>query len=576
MTLLGVDHSACGKIWHGPSPRLQSEAETLSRVGGLDPVAAMLFARRGADVQNLEAFQNPKLRDLMPDPLSLKDCDRAAKRILQAIKAQETVAIFGDYDVDGATSAALLAGYLQEFDIEPRIYIPDRLQEGYGPNVPAMEALAQAHQLIICVDCGTLAFEPIKAARDLGADVIVLDHHMGAETLPDAIVVNPNRQDEDNHYGYLSAAAVVFLVLVDINRHLETKKPDLLKGLDLVALSTIADVAPLLGANRAFVRSGLDRMKLKERVGLRKMIERFLSHQEVRPSDVGFVLAPRLNAGGRVGDSHLATRLLMSDDEAEAEAIVDELDTLNEARREIEKDITAQAKAQIEATPRTQHLVYAYGEDWHPGVLGIVASRLKSSFDKPALVFGLVDGIYHGSARSVEGIDLGSAIALLVSEGLAVKGGGHKMAAGLSITPEKLDAAMQRLDGLLKRQYDQLPQAALSIDALIAPARIDLELMDWIDMAGPYGAMAPEPLFALADMKLTARTILKDTHIRYQFRDLGGKTITVMAFHARGGALDLGEDYVGKNAHLAVSLSRNFWNGRESVNIHLEDWARDP
>ncbi len=574
MVFLGINSSATGKKWQGPSAAILDHAEQLAKIGNIDPFLATLYARRGANLENLENFQDPKLRNLMPNPLALKDCDQAANRILRAIQSCERIAIFGDYDVDGATSAALMTDYLRFYQIEPRIYIPDRLSEGYGPNTPAMEKLAKEHSLIICVDCGTLAFEPISAARKLGADVIVLDHHMGGETLPDAITVNPNRQDCENDLGYLSAAAVVFLVLVEVNRHQTGKTPNLLQGLDLVALSTVADVAPLIEANRAFVRSGLERIKLKERLGLRILTERFLKNRPMGAQDIGFVIGPRLNAGGRVGQSDLAVNLLLSQNEGEAEELVDELERLNTARRNIEAEITKEARAKIDASEPLDHLVYAAGKNWHTGVLGIVASRLKSAYNKPALAFGLIDDVYHGSARSVEGIDLGTSIARLVEEGLILKGGGHKMAAGLSLEPAQIEPAMQRLNALLARQAENLPEAQLEIDAVISPQRIDLDFVDAIEQAGPYGAMAPEPLFALADMKLTSKRILKEQHLKYQFQNMAGSKVDVLAFGARQTALEISDEYLYHPLHLAISLARNEWNGRQSVSIFLKDWAK--
>ncbi len=573
MSFLNVDASLSGRTWQHLSQETLDKAQRLESVAGIDSVTAKIYAARGARVETLEQFLNPKLRDLLPDPNILKDMELATDRILSAIKTNESVAIFGDYDVDGATSSALLFEYFEALEITPTIYIPDRLTEGYGPNLPAMEALSKSHSLIICVDCGTLSFEPIEAAVANGAEVIVLDHHMAAEKLPQAITVNPNRQDCDNGYGYLCAAGVVFLLLIALNRKRNERTPDLMNALDLVALATIADVAPLKELNRAFVQTGLKVMNARKRIGLALLIDSHLKYRSVVASDIGFIIGPRLNAGGRIGRSIAATELLTTKSPDLAQKIVAEIEEQNLQRREIEAAITQEAKAQVESnTEQNSHFVYAFGENWHPGVLGIVASRIKSIFGKPALIMCVSKGEITGSARSLQGIDLGGAIARLTMEGLLVKGGGHKMAAGLSLMPENLLTAMKRLDELIHRQ-SSTQNEHLNIDALIIPNAISIERINEIEKAGPFGTASPHPIFAISDVILENITILKDVHIKYRFRS-NGQTFEVMAFGAAGSPLDIrAYQNTLQSYHLAVRISKNFWQGREKIQYLLEDIA---
>ena len=371
-----------------------------------------MLAHRGIAPDEAESFLNPTLRDLLPDPQTLRDMGKAAERILKAVAAGERIAIFADYDVDGATSGALLHLWLRDMGREATLYVPDRIDEGYGPNEPAMAALAKDHSLIVCVDCGTLSHGPIAAAK--GADVVVLDHHLGGETLPPAhAVVNPNRQDESGDLGHLCAAGVVFLALVEANRQLRAAGkagPDLMGLLDLVALGTVADVAPLTGVNRAFVRQGLAVMARRERLGLRALSD--VARMDSAPAayHLGFLLGPRVNAGGRIGKADLGLRLLTSTDPHEAGAIAAQLDRLNDERRELENQVREAALAQAETRGLDGPLVWAAGEGWHPGVVGIVASRLKEATNRPAIVIGFDGDEGKGSGRSVSGFDLGASI----------------------------------------------------------------------------------------------------------------------------------------------------------------------
>ncbi len=487
---LNVEASITGRRWIGPSAEHDRLGQAIAQAAGLPEVVGRILARRGVAPAEAAAHLAPTLRELMPDPSGLRDMDRAAARFWQAVRAGERIAVFADYDVDGGASAALILTWLRQMGRTATLYIPDRIDEGYGPNVPAMRSLGAAHDLIVCVDCGTLSFEPVAAA---GCDVIVLDHHLGPEVLPPALaVVNPNRQDEDGTLGHLCAAAVVFLMLVAVNRLARaegTSGPDLLAMLDLVALATVADVAPLVGLNRALVRQGLAVMARCSRPGLVALAE--AAGLTGRPSTygLGFVLGPRVNAGGRIGAADLGARLLASDDPQAAAGLAARLHTLNAERREIEAGVRTAAEAQAAARGADGPLVWAAGAGWHPGVVGIVAARLKETFGRPAVVIGF-DGVAgKGSGRSVTGVDLGAAIARLARDGLIGKGGGHRMAAGLSLTPDQLEPAMARLGELLAAQgAGGRPARSLRLDGLLAPGGATQELADRIAAAGPYGA----------------------------------------------------------------------------------------
>ncbi|MDA9351956.1 single-stranded-DNA-specific exonuclease RecJ, partial [Ascidiaceihabitans sp.] len=435
MSFLGVEHSLNGRRWVGPAIEVDRAAEAIAQQTDLPRPVAQVLARRGVAPQEAATFLAPSLRELLPDPRSLHDMEKAATRFLAAVSSRQRIAIFADYDVDGGSSAALLIVWLRSLGLQATLYIPDRIDEGYGPNDEAMSALARAHDLIICVDCGTLSHGPIAAA--IGADVIVLDHHLGGETLPDALaIVNPNRQDEDGALAHLCAAGVVFLMLVEAGRQMRgagQQGPDLMSLLDLVALATVADVAPLIGVNRAFVRQGLRLMARRDRPGIAALAD--VSRMDTTPSSyhLGFLLGPRVNAGGRIGQADLGARLLACDTEHEAAAMAERLDQLNTERRDIEATVRAAAIEQAEERGFDRPLVWASGEGWHPGVVGIVASRLKENSNRPSIVIGFEDGIGKGSGRSVSGIDLGAPIQRLANEGLLIKGGGHKMAAGLTV-----------------------------------------------------------------------------------------------------------------------------------------------
>ena len=577
---LDVEQSLTGRRWTGPPVELARAAEALEQATGLPAPVAAILARRGVPPEEAAAFLAPTLRDTLPDPRRLKDMDKAAIRILAAVDAREKVAVFADYDVDGASSAALLIDWFRFFGPDPTLYIPDRIEEGYGPNVPAMEALAASHSLIVVVDAGTLSHAPIAAAVAKGADVVVLDHHLGAETLPPALaLVNPNRQDESGTLGYLCAAGVVFLLLVEIGRLLrarERKGPDLMALLDLVALATVADVAPLIGANRALVVQGLKVMARRARPGLVALADVARMNTAPTPYHLGFLMGPRINAGGRIGAADLGTRLLTATDPAEAKALALRLDQLNTDRREIEAEVLAAAMRQAEDRGFDAPLVWAAGDGWHPGVVGIVAARLKEAANRPAVVIGIdTEGEGKGSGRSVTGIDLGASVQTLAAEGLILRGGGHRMAAGLTLSRDQLEPAMDRLGALLARQgAGAMGPRELRLDGLLMPGAVTPELIARIETAGPFGAGASAPRFAFPDMAVSFARPVGQNHLKLAITDgLGGK-LEAIAFNAFAGELGPAlANHAGARFHFAGELELNHWNGRVTPQLRLADAA---
>ncbi|UUV07145.1 single-stranded-DNA-specific exonuclease RecJ [Ruegeria sp. YS9] len=577
MGFLGVEQSLTGRRWVGPEAELERAAEMMTQQTDLPRAVCQVLARRGVPVMEARGFLDPKLKELLPDPRDMKDMEVAAARFLDAVRRREKIAVFADYDVDGGSSAALLLVWLRQMGLQATLYVPDRIDEGYGPNVPAMRELATSHDLIICVDCGTPSHEPIAAAT--GADVIVLDHHLGGETLPDCVaVVNPNRQDESGDLGYFCAAGVVFLMLVEAGRQLRAagaKGPDLISMLDLVALATVADVAPLIGANRALVRQGLKVMAQRQRPGLVALSD--VSRMDTAPNSyhLGFLLGPRVNAGGRIGQADLGARLLSTDSLHEAQALSERLDALNTERRDIENAVRAAAMEQAEGRGLDAPLVWAAGEGWHPGVVGIVASRLKETANRPAIVIGFDGDEGKGSGRSVSGVDLGASIQRLAAEGLLVKGGGHKMAAGLTVMRDKLEPAMERLSELLAKQgAGQGGPADLKLDGALMPGAATVELVEQIEQAGPFGAGAPAPRYAIPDLQVRFAKRVGETHLKLSLSDGMGGGLDAIAFGAFDGPM--GEklsNHGGARFHFAGRLEVNTWGGRQSVQLRLEDAA---
>jgi single-stranded-DNA-specific exonuclease len=587
--VLGVTRSALGRPWLDRLGPMQGAVATAIAQGhGVPDVLARVLAGRGVAVHEVPGFLAPKLRELMPDPHQLRDMQAAAARLADAVVARETVAIFGDYDVDGAASAALLAEYLRAAGTPYLIHIPDRITEGYGPNVEAIRALGErGAKLLVTVDCGTTSHEPLAEAARLGLDSVVLDHHQAPEALPTArAVVNPNRQDDLSGQGALCAAGVVFLALVALNRELRVRgffagraEPDLLASLDVVALATVADVVPLTGLNRAFVRQGLTIMRARRRPGLSAIFDAAGLAQPPECWHLGFLVGPRINAGGRIGDAALGSRLLLATDPGEAQKIAEALERLNRERQEIEKAAVEEACAQAEflvAREPEAPVIVTSSPDWHLGVVGLVAARLKERFHRPAFALARNGGgNLVGSARSVPGADLGRAVRAAVEAGLALKGGGHAMAAGVTLAPDGLDRFAAFVAGRLAESVAQaLLGDALLIDAALTAGGARPELFAAIERAGPFGAGQPEPVFAFAGHRVVDAREVGNGHVRMRLRSGDGALLNAVAFRAAGQPLGRAMlEAQGRDLHVAGTLCLDRWGGGERVELRVCDVA---
>ncbi|MCW2273631.1 single-stranded-DNA-specific exonuclease RecJ [Rhodoblastus acidophilus] len=604
--LLGVESSVTGKAWRDRLDESgQARALAIAQLSGLPDALSRILAGRGVAPDDALAFLDPTLRTLLPEPFSLTAMEAATQRLTHAILRRETVAIFGDYDVDGACSSALLAEFLDYCGTPRLLHIPDRITEGYGPNVEAIKSFAkQGAKLLVTVDCGTTSFEPFAEAKKLGLDVIVLDHHQAPETLPEATIVNPNRQDDVSGQGALCAAGVVFMTLVAVNRALrktgwwrEHPEPDLLLGIDLVALATVADVAPLTGLNRAFVVKGLALMRNRARAGLRALADISGINGPPRAWHLGFLLGPRINAGGRIGDAALGAKLMLERDDLQAGMIAAELDRLNGERQVLEKAMVEQAMAQAELTlapdaPRIsgvpdmrlpesrsrEHptsVVIVGGDDWQPGIVGLVASRLKEAHGRPAFALAFNGDLATGSARSIPGVDLGRAVRAAVEHGILEKGGGHAMAAGVTVRREKLDAFRAFLEETLAEKVAQARKTSgLAIDGVLTAGACAPNFVEAFEKAGPFGAGNPEPVFALPDHRITEVIPFGVDHLRVRVQAGDGAKLELVSFRSAQTVLGQAVGQAkGMRAHLACSLSLDFWGGKPKVSAKLVDMA---
>lgn len=593
--VLGVAQSITGKawVWRGRNMALDA-ADTQADAAcshGLDrSILDQLLLTRGVAENDLARHARPTLREFLPDPSVFRDMDAAAQRIAHAIETNEHITIYGDYDVDGATSAALLVETLRALGHDAGYYIPDRLLEGYGPSGEALVRLAeQGSSLIVTVDCGAMAHEALGMARDAGVDVIVVDHHKCAPDLPPAAaLVNPNRLDESDlgaSHGHLAAVGVAFLLAIALVRHLRAEgfftpdrpEPDLMGLLDLVALGTVADVAALHGLNRAFVAQGLKVLAKRERIGMAALMDASRLTRAPQASDLGFALGPRINAGGRIGESTLGVRLLTTRDAQEAREIAAQLSQLNEERRAIEAEVQAEAELQLERLGNLAVPVLA-GSGWHPGVIGIVAGRIKEKAGLPAIVIALdeAEGIGKGSGRSISGVDLGAAIIAAREAGLLVAGGGHAMAAGLTIAADKLPAFTEFLDERLSRDVERARmQQAVQLDLSLAPGGLTPDLVTTLEAAGPYGVGWPAPRVAVGPVKVIKADIVGKDHVRLIVSGADGRSFKAMAF--RAGSSELGQTllhrHAGRRFHLAGRVKIDDWGSRPAAELHIEDAA---
>jgi single-stranded-DNA-specific exonuclease len=590
-TVFDVSRSVTDRAW---VDRIDdsSRAVALAMVQqhGLPDVVARILAGRDVPLEALPGFLDPRLRDLMPDPFVMTAMEPAALKIVGAIERDEIIAIFGDYDVDGATSAALLAGFLDRAGARRLIHIPDRLTEGYGPNVEAVATLVAAGaQLLVTVDCGTTGHEPIREAARLGVPTVVLDHHQAPEQLPEAYaIVNPNRLDDLSGLGHLCAAGVVFMTLVAVNRILRARgfwekrggEPDLMAMLDLVALGTVADVVPLVGLNRAFVRQGIAVMRRRDRLGLRALADSARLDGPIAPYHLGFLFGPRINAGGRIGDAALGARLLLTGDENEAAKIATELERLNRERQEIEVRMVEEAEAEallsVGLDENAAGIIVVASSHWHPGIVGLVASRLKDRFQRPVFALALdQNGFATGSGRSVQGIDLGRAVREAVEQKVLIKGGGHAMAAGLTIIADKIPELRAFFETRLGADASRLrAEQSLVIDAAIMAGGATLSLLTEIDRAGPYGSGHPEPLFAFGAHRVVDAMEVGTNHVRAKLKAGDGKTLEAIAFRAANQPIGIAlMKNRGGVLHLAGSLAINRYRGGETVQLRIMDVA---
>jgi single-stranded-DNA-specific exonuclease len=586
---LGVERSVSGQRWVARLDQAGlNRALAMSQHHGLPELIARVLAGRGVAVDNAMAFLDPTIRSLMPDPHTLTDCEAAAARIALAIERHEHVAVFGDYDVDGAASSALMHRFLWQFGIDATLYIPDRIFEGYGPNPAAINQLIDGGaQLIVTVDCGSTSHEALAAAQARGIDVVVIDHHQVTHELPVCLaLVNPNREDDLSGQGHLCAAGVVFLVLVATQRLMRERGDpraagiDLLALLDLVALATVCDVVPLKGLNRAYVVKGLVAARHMQNPGLAALFAKAGIGGPVTPYHLGFLVGPRINAGGRIGDAALGARLLTIDDPGHAEQIAAKLDELNRERQAMEAHMLAEAEAEAIAeygTGEGAAVIVTARDRWHPGIVGLIAARLKEKFNRPAFAIAFdANSRGTGSGRSINGFDMGKMVRAAVDGGLLVKGGGHAMAAGLTVERGNLGALRAFFEDAARDSVAQLTaNRTLKIDGALSASAASFEFCDQLDAAGPYGSGHAQPIFALPMHRITDSRFVGTNHIKVMLEGPDGGRIEAMAF--RAGETDLGRLLLssrGDQIHVAGSITAEFWQGTRRIQFRILDAAK--
>ncbi|WP_132523930.1 single-stranded-DNA-specific exonuclease RecJ [Rhizobium sp. BK376] len=588
---LGVERSVSGNRWISRLDQAgQNRALAIAQTFGLPDLIARVLAGRGVAAEEAMAFLDPTIRNLMPDPHSMTDCEKAALRLLEAIKRGERVAIFGDYDVDGAASSALVYRFLRHFGVAANIYIPDRIFEGYGPNPVAINQLIDngAH-LIVTVDCGTTSFEALEAAKARGVDIVVIDHHqVGHELPPCHALVNPNREDDLSGQGHLCAAGVVFLVLVAALRMLReagdprVRSIDLLAWLDIVALATVCDVVPLKGLNRAYVVKGLIAARHQGNAGLSALFRKAGLGGPVTPYHFGFMIGPRINAGGRIGDAALGSRLLTLEDNGEAEAIAERLDDLNRERQAMEAAMLQEADAEALAEYGNGDgaaVIITARDNWHPGIVGLIASRLKDKFRRPAFAIAFdPSGKGTGSGRSINGFDMGRMVRAAVDAGLLVKGGGHAMAAGLTVERANLGKLRAFFTEKAEKQVSGLvANETLKIDGALGASGATVELVDQLETAGPYGSGHPQPIFAIPAHRLRDSRLVGQSHIKITLEAQDGGRLEGIAFRSAETPLgDLLLNSRGAQLHVAGTLGADHWQGSRRVQLRVTDAAKAP
>ncbi len=578
-----VKHSCTGKRWL-ERPGDSRHALAISQQFQLPEIIGRFLDTRGITADQVEAFLDPKLTSSLPDPAHLLDMDAGVARLIQALQGQEKIAVFGDYDVDGATSSALLARYFKAVGADYQIYIPDRITEGYGPNILALEKLIKdGTKVVITVDCGTTAYEPLAFAKEKALDVVVVDHHVAEAGLPEAIaVINPNRMDEASEHGQLAAVGVTFLLAVALNRGLreagyfkDWQEPDLMQWLDIVALGTVADMVALTGVNRALVVQGLKVMLRRKNAGLSALADVALIDEAPSTYHLGFLLGPRINAGGRVGESYLGAQLLATESAEEAFEIAQKLDAYNTERREIENQVLQEALEKAEQQ-KAGSVVYIAGEGWHPGVIGIVASRLKERYGLPACVLTIEDSKATGSGRSITGVDLGACVIAARQAGIITDGGGHKMAAGFSLDHDRLDDFNAFLSERISKQIEEegiVP--TINIDGAVSVEGATMELVEVLQKLAPFGTGNAEPRFAFSNVRIAKSDVVGVNHVRCFLTGLDSKKqLAAIAFNCVD--TELGRALLrhkGLPLHIVGRLRENIWQGRSSVQLLIDDVA---
>ena len=578
-SLLDVNNSYSGNKW---SLRSKDEEliSSIQKDSQIDYITARIIAGRKIDLADVQDFLNPSLRKLLPDPSSMQDMDKAAKIIFNAIKGNKKITIFADYDVDGATSAAQLVKWARNFEVELEIYVPDRIREGYGPSIEAFNHLKKnGSDLVITVDCGAAAYSALVAAQALDLSIVVIDHHlMDADMPPAEALVNPNRIDDSSKLNYLAAAGVTFMLLVALNREARAQNfkniPDLFDYLDLAALGTICDVVPLKGLNRAIVKQGLKVFSRESNIGLKSLMFETNTKSPITPYHCGFVLGPRINAGGRIGKANIGAELLSTDNRQLAIKYAQELDRVNLERRILQDKILDEALLKTLSMHKTNSVLVVSMEGWHPGVIGIVAGRLKERFNKPVIVIGIDEnGIGKGSGRSIQGIDLGNEIKKLYEKGLLISGGGHEMACGLTIENKYIKTFHEILERNLSDRINFIrSKFSIKIDALLNISAVNMDLINSINQIGPYGSGNPTPTFAFAELRVAYADRVKGGHIRCNFEDKNGQRIKGICFRAE----ELGFEEILLNErnrylHIVGTLKKNTWNGHTSIDLQVID-----
>jgi single-stranded-DNA-specific exonuclease len=582
---LGVEQSISGRFWQDRGGN-ERDALALAQRFGLPEIVGRVLAARGLTVEEADDFLNPSLKSILPDPSDLKDLDRAVQRLADAVAADQNIAIFGDYDVDGATSSAIIYRYFARVSKPPRIYIPDRQKEGYGPNSAALKQLrSDGADVVITVDCGIMAFDALAAGTEAGLDIIVVDHHQAEPRLPNAYaVINPNRVDETFPYNTIAAVGVAFLLLVGLNRELrrrghfaERDEPPLLQLLDLVALGTVCDVVPLVGLNRVFVIQGLKVLAKRQNPGLAALSD--IARMDTKPSafHLGFLLGPRVNAGGRVGKSDLGARLLTTESSFEAEGLARKLDAFNKERQTIEARVLDEAVEEVESLVTADDpFVLAASDNWHAGVIGIVASRIKDRYHRPTFILSVEGDMAKGSGRSVPGFDLGAAVTAAKQVGLLIAGGGHAMAAGLTVEAGKIPKLRAFFIERAQLALSEKPIVnSLGIDGALQVAGASRDLYDTLEMAGPYGAGHSEPRFVVPRAEIVKATVVGGSHVSIIMANNGKGRLKGIAFRAADQPLGLALlNSYGNPLHIAGHMRADDWQSRRGVQIVIEDAAK--